>query len=171
MTSAYRPLAVGATAQSALPASDARGRIDTNYQLFGNVSITKGKHSYKMGYEWRRTFINSFIDSGHRGKLVFATIGDFLCGQHIDGGSSADGDGTRYSYQNTRRLLPGFLARDNGSRSTTGFAGITSASSAQRTTRSACSTRDTASWEQVGVGVGLVAISEATGRTSHRASA
>jgi hypothetical protein len=88
---AYSP--IGATA------SDSRGRIDTNYQLFGNVSLTKGMHSFKAGYEWRRTFINSFIDSGHRGKLVFGTLDDFLSGT-IDGGSSADGDGTRYSYQN-----------------------------------------------------------------------
>jgi hypothetical protein len=103
----YSP--IGATA------SDARGRIDTNYQLFGNVSYVIGRHSFKAGYEWRRTFINSFINSGHRGKLVFSghtytdpdtsdqtvftALDDFLSG-YIDGGSSAEGDGTRYSYQN-----------------------------------------------------------------------
>jgi hypothetical protein len=80
-------------------ASDARGRIDTNYQLFGNVSIVKGRHSFKMGYEWRRTFINSFIDSGHRGSLTFNSLSDFLSGT-IDSGSSAEGYSTRYSYQN-----------------------------------------------------------------------
>ena len=90
-TGSYSP--IGATA------SDSRGRVDTNYQLFGNVSLSKGRHSYKAGIEWRRTFINSFIDSGHRGKLVFNSLDDFLAGA-IDGGSSADGDGTRYSYQN-----------------------------------------------------------------------
>ncbi len=90
--SGYSP--VGATS------SDARGRIDTNYQLFGNVSLIKGKHSFKMGYEWRRTFINSFIDSGHRGKLGFNSLADFLSGT-VDSGASAAGDGTRYSYQNS----------------------------------------------------------------------
>ncbi len=80
-------------------ASDSRGRIDTNYQLFGNVSLVKGRHSFKAGVEWRRTFINSFIDSGHRGKLSFYSLDDFLSGT-IDGGSSAEGAGTRYSYQN-----------------------------------------------------------------------
>ena len=89
--SGYSP--IGATA------SDARGRVDTNYQLFGNVSLVKGRHSFKTGVEWRRTFINSFIDSGHRGKLVFNSLDDFLSGS-IDGGSSAEGEGTRYSYQN-----------------------------------------------------------------------
>ncbi len=90
--SGYSP--IGSTA------SDARGRIDTNYQLFGNVSLTKGRHNFKAGYEWRRTFINSFIDSGHRGELTFSSLDDFLAGQ-IDGGSSAEGDGKRYSYQNS----------------------------------------------------------------------
>jgi hypothetical protein len=79
--------------------SDARGRIDTNYQLFGNLSYSLGHHSFKAGAEWRRTFINSFINSGHRGKLVFSDLDDFLSGT-IDGGSSATGNGTRYSYQN-----------------------------------------------------------------------
>jgi hypothetical protein len=85
---------VGATS------SDSRSRIDTNYQLFGNVSITKGKHNYKLGYEWRRTFINSYIDSGHRGKLSFDDLNDFLAGTISGGGSSAEGYGTRYTYQN-----------------------------------------------------------------------
>jgi len=118
----YSP--IGATA------SDARGRIDTNYQLFGNISITKGKHNYKMGYEWRRTFINSYIDSGHRGKLSFvntyqtdasgnpildasgnplllnSALQNFLLGNISGGGSSADCgpspncSSTRYTYQN-----------------------------------------------------------------------
>jgi hypothetical protein len=90
---------VGAYSPIGATASDSRGRIDTNYQLFGNVSLAKGRHNYKAGYEWRRTFINSFIDSGHRGKLVFNSLDDFLSGS-IDGGSSAEGAGTRYSYQN-----------------------------------------------------------------------
>jgi hypothetical protein len=104
--SGYSP--IGSTA------SDSRGRVDTNYQLFGNVSYTKGRHNFKAGYDWRRTFINSFINSGHRGKLtfsghtdntdpnnpkVFTALEDFLSGT-IDGGSSASGNGTRYSYQN-----------------------------------------------------------------------
>jgi hypothetical protein len=92
---------VGSYSPIGATSSDARGRIDTNYQLFGNVSLIEGKHSIKAGFEWRRTFINSFINSGHRGKLVFDSLDDFLSGA-IDtaSSSSADGDGTRYSYQN-----------------------------------------------------------------------
>ena len=62
---------------------------------------THGTHSFKAGFEWRRTFINSFIDSGHRGKLVFDSLADFLSGTLDTGKSlSADGEGTVYSYQN-----------------------------------------------------------------------
>ncbi|MGD0942094.1 MAG: carboxypeptidase-like regulatory domain-containing protein [Terracidiphilus sp.] len=108
-------ISVGSYSPIGATASDSRGRVDTNYQLFGNVSLIKGRHSYKAGYEWRRTFINSFIDSGHRGKLsfsghvgpdpntgaptTFTPLEDFLSG-YIDGGSSAEGYSTRYSYQN-----------------------------------------------------------------------
>jgi hypothetical protein len=89
----YSP--IGATA------SDSRGRIDTNYQLFGNVALTVGRHNFKTGVEWRRTFINSFIDSGHRGKLTFDSLNDFLTGTLDQTEStSAEGAGTRYSYQN-----------------------------------------------------------------------
>jgi hypothetical protein len=107
---------VGSYSPIGATGSDSRGRIDTNYQLFGNVSLVKGRHSYKAGVEWRRTFINSFINSGHRGKLVFSGhtftdpitnlttdftgLQDFLSG-YIDGGSSAAGSSTRYSYQNS----------------------------------------------------------------------
>jgi len=117
--SGYSP--IGATG------SVSRGRIDSNYQLFGNVSITKGKHNFKMGYEWRRTFINSFIDSGHRGSLSFGATYDGVTGAVINtpldnfllgnisgdlgsnnpnkylatgSGGSASGFSTRYTYQN-----------------------------------------------------------------------
>jgi hypothetical protein len=107
---------VGSYSPIGATGSDSRGRVDTNYQLFGNVSLTKGRHSYKAGIEWRRTFINSFINSGHRGKLSFTghsftdpnttatmsttALDDFLSG-YIDSGSSAAGDSTRYSFQNS----------------------------------------------------------------------
>jgi hypothetical protein len=109
-------IAVGNYSTIGATTSDSRGRIDTNYQLFGNVSLTQGRHNFKAGYEWRRTFINSFIDSGHRGKLVFSghtddtdpnnpivfsPLDDFLSGYVNTGSSmSAYGDGKRYSYQN-----------------------------------------------------------------------
>src|ERR1035438_6014784 len=49
---------VGSYSPIGSTASDSRGRVDTNYQLFGNVSLTKGRHSYKAGFEWRRELIH-----------------------------------------------------------------------------------------------------------------
>jgi len=104
-------IAVSGLSPIGATASDARGRVDTNYQLFSNLSLTHGRHSFKAGVEWRRTFINSFINSGHRGKISFSghtdqvtqqpytALEDFLSG-YIDGGSSAEGYSTRYSFQN-----------------------------------------------------------------------
>jgi hypothetical protein len=80
-----------------------RGRIDTNYDLFANASLTEGTHSFKWGYEWRRTFIDSFMDSGRRGTLNFASLPDFLAG-NVDSGNSAAGSGTRDTYQNSDGL-------------------------------------------------------------------
>jgi len=94
-------IVVGSYSPIGSTASDSRGRVDTNYQLFGNVALTLGRHNFKAGVEWRRTFINSFIDSGHRGKLVFDSLDNFLAGALDTATSSeAEGAGTRYTYQN-----------------------------------------------------------------------
>src|SRR6185369_15905611 len=62
-----------------------------------------GNHSWKWGYEFRRTFINGFFDAGYRGKLGFDTLDDFLAG-NPSSGRSAEGDSRRYTYQNSDGL-------------------------------------------------------------------
>src|SRR5581483_3597496 len=57
--------------------SDPRGRVDTNLQYFTNFSVTAGSHSYKVGYEYRRTSVRQYFDLNHRGKLSFASLTDF----------------------------------------------------------------------------------------------
>ncbi len=117
---AYSP--IGSTA------SDSRGRIDTNYQLFGNVSLIEGRHAFKAGYEWRRTFINSFIDSGHRGKLVFSSLDDFPLRYR---GWRQFGLRRRHALflpERRRRVPAGFLAHESQDhRSTMACVGITTA--------------------------------------------
>ena len=59
----------------------------------------KGRHSFKMGYEWRRTFINSFIDPGIAATgLQFAAAISSLA--RWTAAARPQGDGTRYTYQN-----------------------------------------------------------------------
>src|SRR5512140_2042410 len=74
-----------------------RGRIDTNYQYFTNMSYLHGNHNWKWGYEFRRTFINGFFDAGYRGKLGFASLADFLAGDPTGSSRSATGDSRRYT--------------------------------------------------------------------------
>jgi hypothetical protein len=85
-----------------------RGRTDTNTQYFTNLSYTSGRHSWKGGYEFRRTFVNGHFDNGYRGKLTFDTIQDFLAG-NVSGGRQAIGDSHRLTHQNNHA----FYIQDN----------------------------------------------------------
>ena len=80
-------------------AGNPRGRVDTNWQYFVNASHNAGKHNYKFGYEFRRSFVNQFFDANHRGKLSFASLDDFLMGSP-GGGSQTTGDTQRGTFQN-----------------------------------------------------------------------
>lgn len=90
-------------------ASDPRGRVDTNTQFFTNATYSTGKHNYKWGYEFRRTSVAQFFDASYRGKLEFATLGDFLAGNPTNGGRSADGYSNRHTYQDNNA----FYFQDN----------------------------------------------------------
>ena len=80
-----------------------RGRIDTNTQYFANASYNTGRSNWKWGYEFRRTFVNGFFDNDYRGKLEFADLPSFLAGVP-DGGSQAEGNSRRGTYQNSDGL-------------------------------------------------------------------
>lgn len=88
-------------------ASLPRGRVDTNWQYFVNLSHNVGRHSWKFGYEFRRTTVNQFFDAGYRGKLSFASLDDFLLG-NVSGGRQAKGNSGRGVYQNSH----GFYVQD-----------------------------------------------------------
>jgi hypothetical protein len=84
-------------------ASVPRGRIDTNTQLFNNWSYTSGKHAWKFGAEFRRTFVNQYFDASYRSKISFATFDDFLAGTPA-GGRSATGNSQRDTFENNYAL-------------------------------------------------------------------
>jgi len=85
-----------------------RGRVDTNWHFVDNLSWKIGKHDLKMGYEYRRTFVNGFFDAGYRGRLDFGSLEDFLSGT-LSGGRSAVGDSRRGTFQNSN----GFFYQDS----------------------------------------------------------
>ncbi len=79
--------------------SQPRGRVDTNWQYFTNLSYTRGKHNFKTGFEFRRTSVNSFQDTHFRGSLSFDDLASFLAGT-VAGGTESAGDTHRVAHQN-----------------------------------------------------------------------
>jgi Carboxypeptidase regulatory-like domain len=96
-------IVVGSYSQLGASKSDPRQRFDSNWQGFDNFSWTLGKHSVKIGYEFRRTSITQFLGTNFRGRLVFNTLNDFLDGT-VDDGTQALGYSQRHSYQNNHGL-------------------------------------------------------------------
>jgi hypothetical protein len=92
---AFAPLG----ANSSVP----RGRVDTNWQFFDNVSYSAGRHNWKFGWEFRRTFVDGFFDSGYRGTLTFPSLTAFIAGMP-SGGRQAQGNSSRQTFQNNNSL-------------------------------------------------------------------
>jgi len=80
-----------------------RGRDDTNWQFIDNFSWKIGAHDLKLGYEFRRTTVDSFYDALFRGRLGFDSLGDFLAG-NVGGGRLATGVSDRETHQNSHAL-------------------------------------------------------------------
>ncbi len=106
----FSPLSPTGVAQTVLSSigsnsSVPRGRTDTNWQLFGNMSHMMGRHNLKWGYEFRRTSVGQFFDAGFRGTLNFCSFDDFLQGFNQCGGNNQRiGDSNRATYQNSQGL-------------------------------------------------------------------
>jgi hypothetical protein len=80
-----------------------RGRTDTNWQFFDNLSYDSGRHSWKIGWEFRRTSVDGFFDNGYRGKLTFDSLDAFIAGTPSSG-RQARGNSSRQTFQNNDSL-------------------------------------------------------------------
>ncbi|HLJ26429.1 MAG TPA: TonB-dependent receptor [Candidatus Angelobacter sp.] len=80
-----------------------RGRVDTNWQFDDNLSYSAGRHNWKIGWEFRRTFVDGFFDSNYRGKLSFASLDAFIAGTPTSG-SQTQGASSRQTFQNNNSL-------------------------------------------------------------------
>ncbi|HEV7519691.1 MAG TPA: TonB-dependent receptor [Candidatus Angelobacter sp.] len=76
-----------------------RGRTDSNTQFNDNFTWAAGKHNWKFGYEFRRTFVDGFFDSGYRGKLSFSDLNSFIAGTPSSG-RQAQGNSSRHTFEN-----------------------------------------------------------------------
>lgn len=85
-----------------------RGRTDTNWQFFDNFTWAAGRHNWKFGYEFRRTFVDGFFDNGYRGQLSFSSLDAFIAGTPSSG-RQAQGNSSRQTFQNNHS----FYLQDN----------------------------------------------------------
>lgn len=60
--------------------------MDQNWQGLDNFSWKLGWHEMKLGFEFRRTTVAQFFDSGYRGKINFDSLAGFLQGIPSGGG-------------------------------------------------------------------------------------
>jgi hypothetical protein len=57
-----------------------QGRVQNVYQYLNTVTISKGAHTMKGGYEFSRTQANSYFDANVRGTWTFASFAAFANG-------------------------------------------------------------------------------------------
>jgi outer membrane receptor protein involved in Fe transport len=81
-----------------------RNRVDSNWQAFDNFTWTLNRHAIKVGFEFRRTTVDSFNDLNERGTLKFSGgLADFLTGD-LSGGTLVAGNTSRNTSQNSEAL-------------------------------------------------------------------
>ena len=86
---------------------DPRARHDTNNHFVEDLSWKKGKHDLKLGFEFRRTSIQQYLDKYYRGRIKFEDLSDFLAGSiapYFGGGLQYAGDSLRHSSENSYGL-------------------------------------------------------------------
>lgn len=92
---------VGGFASFGSNKSDPRGRVDSNLHFLNNYSFNRGSHSWKAGFEFRRTSVSQYFDLNHRGILSFSNLDDFIAGNVTGGGSQTMGNSHRDTYQDS----------------------------------------------------------------------
>jgi hypothetical protein len=90
-------------AQPGANSADPRHRVDTNYQFIDGFSWKINKHDLKLGFEFRRTSINQYLDKYFRGRLKFHDLSDFLAG-NVSSGLQYSGNTNRNTYENDEGL-------------------------------------------------------------------
>ncbi len=93
-------------AQLGADKGDPRQRVDTNWHYIDNISIKRGRHDFKLGYEFRRTSISQLFDRRFRGGLKFGSTAthkafeNFLLGTPT-GGIQYAGNSNRNTFENS----------------------------------------------------------------------
>jgi hypothetical protein len=86
-------------AQPGANSADPRHRVDTNVQFIDGFSWKMNKHDFKMGFEFRRTSIQQYLDKYFRGRLRFTNLSTFLAG-NVSSGLQYSGNTIRHTHEN-----------------------------------------------------------------------
>jgi len=86
-------------AQPGANSADPRHRVDTNLQFIDGFSWKINKHDLKMGFEFRRTSIQQYLDKYFRGRLRFQDLSNFLAG-NVGSGLQYSGNTIRHTHEN-----------------------------------------------------------------------
>jgi hypothetical protein len=86
-------------AQPGANSADPRHRVDSNVQFIDGFSWKMNKHDFKMGFEFRRTSIQQYLDKYFRGRLRFQDLPTFLQG-NITNGLQYSGNTIRHTHEN-----------------------------------------------------------------------
>ncbi len=101
-------ISVGNFATLGAGLSAPRLRKPVSMEFFQSWAYVSGRHNWTFGYEFLRTAIDSFLDTGYRGKLTFTTLSSFIAGTPSSG-RQAQGNSSRRTTQNNHA----FYAQDN----------------------------------------------------------
>src|SRR5258706_9542287 len=90
-------------AQPGANSADPRHRVDSNVKFIDGFSWKLNKHDLKMGFEFRRTSIQQYLDKYFRGRLKFADLSAFLSGTDnsgVTGSLQYSGNTIRHTFEN-----------------------------------------------------------------------
>jgi hypothetical protein len=93
----------------------------TNFQFYDDLSMQKGKHSFKFGGEFIRYRYNTQVASDPNGEYDFATLNDFLTNQKLTtfyadvfySGGQATPTGTGFPERGFRQNMAGVYFQDD----------------------------------------------------------
>lgn len=73
-----------------------QGRATNTYQIIENVTLVRGRHTFKFGGEIRREITNRFLNGNFRGSISFSNFARFAgtCGTACTGGIAKARTGT-----------------------------------------------------------------------------
>jgi hypothetical protein len=88
-------IVVGGFESLGAPTNEPRGRVSQAYQFVDTLVWSRGSHTIKAGFDYRRPLVRSFNDQFSRGRITFNSLADLLAGVASPSGTSIARGATR----------------------------------------------------------------------------